>query len=94
MSVLADALPYDVRQAGYVQLAAGAPGSDPGPAGPRALVVPSPGSGPHLPYAIQWFLFGVIAIVGWAVLLRASVRELHPRPPQATAERPTTAVLP
>ena len=36
--------------------------------------------GPHLFYAIQWFSFTVIAIVGYAFLLRSIVRK-RPRPP-------------
>ncbi len=35
--------------------------------------------GPHLFYAIQWFSFTLIAIVGYAFLLRSVVRR-HPRP--------------
>lgn len=73
--MIASGLPYDVLDGGYLQLVGGAAGSDEGPAGPRSLLVPELSAGPHLPYAIQWFLFGVIAIVGWGVLLRAAVRE-------------------
>lgn len=31
---------------------------------------PSLSDGPHRSYAVQWFLFGSVGIVGWAVLLR------------------------
>lgn len=72
---IAAALPYEVREGGYAQLVVGAPGSTEDGAGPRALEVPEPALGPHRPYAVQWFLFGVIAIVGWAVLLRAAADE-------------------
>jgi hypothetical protein len=37
--------------------------------------VPEPSAGPHRPYAIQWFLFAVIAIGGWVMLLRAAAGE-------------------
>jgi cytochrome oxidase assembly protein ShyY1 len=72
---IADALPYEVIEGGYAQLVPGAAGSDDGPAGPRALPVPEPSAGPHRPYAIQWFLFAVIAIGGWVMLLRAAASE-------------------
>jgi surfeit locus 1 family protein len=36
---------------------------------PVALPVPELDDGPHLGYAIQWFSFGLIALVGWLVLL-------------------------
>ncbi len=36
---------------------------------PLALPPPELDDGPHLGYAIQWFIFGVIALVGWVVLL-------------------------
>ncbi|HYJ78030.1 MAG TPA: SURF1 family protein [Longimicrobiaceae bacterium] len=43
-----------------------------GPAPPAGLVripLPSPGEGPHLGYAIQWFSFAAIGIVGLAILV-------------------------
>ncbi|MFW6079920.1 MAG: hypothetical protein ACODAE_09875, partial [Gemmatimonadota bacterium] len=36
--------------------------------GPAPLPPPSLDDGPHLSYAIQWFSFGAIALVGWTVL--------------------------
>ncbi len=36
---------------------------------PRPLPPPSLDEGPHLGYAIQWFSFAVIGLVGWLVLL-------------------------
>ncbi len=38
----------------------------------------------HTVYALQWFTFGVIAVVGWFVLLRRDVRDAEP------AKRPST----
>ncbi len=40
-------------------------------------VVPPPGlsEGPHLSYAIQWFTFATIALVGYAVLVRREIRD-------------------
>lgn len=36
---------------------------------PRPLPPPALDEGPHLGYAIQWFSFAVIGLVGWVVLL-------------------------
>lgn len=48
------------------------------PAHPLELPVPVPehvlDEGPHLGYAIQWFAFAVVGVVGYALLLRATVR--------------------
>lgn len=92
--VIAGTLPYEVLEGGYAQLVVDAPGSDQGLAGPRALPVPEPGAGPHLPYAVQWFLFGLIAIGGWAVLVRAAAHEDKTARSAAAPERPRVAVRP
>lgn len=46
------------------------------PAAPAALPefakVSATDEGPHLSYAIQWFVFATIALVGWFVLMRKS----------------------
>jgi surfeit locus 1 family protein len=39
---------------------------------PRQVPFPEPIEGPHLSYAIQWFLFAAIAVVGYVVLVRRS----------------------
>ena len=36
---------------------------------PLRLPVPAPDEGPHLGYAVQWFSFAGIALIGWMVLL-------------------------
>lgn len=36
---------------------------------------PEVGSGPHLSYAVQWFVFAAIAAVGYPVLLRRTARD-------------------
>ena len=50
-----------------------------GPHDPGRLPIPVPspevGEGPHLSYAVQWFSFGAVAVVGCAALMR---RELRP----------------
>jgi surfeit locus 1 family protein len=45
------------------------------PAALRAIPAPVIGNGPHLSYAIQWFSFALIAIVGSVVLYRKERRE-------------------
>jgi cytochrome oxidase assembly protein ShyY1 len=44
---------------------------------PAMAPVPPPdlGEGPHLSYAVQWFLFAAVGIVGYPILLRRRARE-------------------
>lgn len=42
---------------------------------PTLLPGPELSEGPHLSYAIQWFLFSIMAVVVYAMILRRSVRE-------------------
>lgn len=46
-------------------------------AGDAVVPVPPPdlGDGPHLGYAVQWFLFTAVGVVGYPVLLRRRARE-------------------
>jgi len=44
---------------------------------PRPIPAPTLDSGPHLGYAIQWFAFATIALVGWVTLV---LRRPAPRP--------------
>lgn len=39
--------------------------------------VPDLGEGPHLSYAVQWFLFASIGTIGYLFLLRRQARETH-----------------
>jgi surfeit locus 1 family protein len=57
----------------YVQLRSQTP-AQPGRF-PVPAALPELGEGPHFSYAIQWFSFATIAIVGCAVLLRRELRE-------------------
>jgi len=56
----------------YLQLTA----SDPSPG---AIPIPRPlpvfDEGPHLSYAVQWFIFATVGAVGWPLLLRKRARE-------------------
>lgn len=53
---------------------------------PRPLPPPELDDGPHLSYAVQWFSFAVIGIVGWIALLlrggRAGAEADAPSPPE------------
>jgi len=57
----------------YLQLISSDP-PEPAPAEGAPQLVPldppSTGEGPHLSYAVQWFTFSTIGVVGYAVLLR------------------------
>lgn len=50
--------------------------SQPGQAGPEPEVLPEPvlDEGPHLSYAVQWFIFSTIALIGYPMILRRSAR--------------------
>jgi cytochrome oxidase assembly protein ShyY1 len=50
--------------------------SQPAQAGPEPEVLPEPvlDEGPHLSYAVQWFIFSTIATVGYPLILRRSAR--------------------
>ena len=48
------------------------------PAGAPELVplgLPAVSEGPHLSYAVQWFIFTTIAVVGYVLLLRRVARD-------------------
>jgi surfeit locus 1 family protein len=73
---LAQQLPYDLLPA-YIQLEASDP-AEPGLSPPPEsevpplvpLGAPALDEGPHLSYAVQWFIFSTIALVGYPILLR------------------------
>lgn len=48
---------------------------------PSMAPVPPPdlGEGPHLGYAVQWFLFAAVGVVGYPLLLRKRATEAHDR---------------
>ncbi|MDD9207312.1 SURF1 family protein [Georgenia sp. 10Sc9-8] len=60
---------------GYAQLA----GQDPD-ATPAPYPEPDVGLGPHLSYAVQWWLFAVGALVGLVVLVRREAHDLDAAP--------------
>ncbi|WP_280726033.1 SURF1 family protein [Kitasatospora sp. MAA4] len=82
--------------AGYLELTATSPTP---PAADEAELVPGPsasnnsqsgddavvGKGVHLPYAVQWWLFGAMIPVGWWILLRRDIREAREKAAEAVA---------
>jgi len=52
-----------------------------GGAFPVALPAPELGEGPHLSYAVQWFLFATVFLVGWPVLVYRTARQSPSEPP-------------
>lgn len=60
-------------------------GSEPRAGEPIPVPLPDPGNGPHLSYAIQWFSFALIALVGTGALFRRERqrRALASREPSA-----------
>jgi surfeit locus 1 family protein len=60
----------DVAVTGLLPFVIQLEGRDPARGLPRRWPPPAFDDGPHLSYAIQWFSFAVIALVGTAVLIR------------------------
>jgi cytochrome oxidase assembly protein ShyY1 len=54
----------------YLELTSTSP--EPSPPQPAVLPLPALDEGPHLSYAIQWFLFSAMAVVGWFLAVRRS----------------------
>ncbi len=101
VGALADSLPYPVAPL-YVQRTAGEPGrggrEGAGGAGgdaegrlPQVLSAPSPDPGPHFWYALQWFGFAVIALVGTSAYLWTDLREEPDRGSEGRAVDPGRA---
>lgn len=61
----------DVNPRGYLPFVIQLQGPDPAQGLPRRWPPPTLDDGPHLSYAIQWFSFAVIALVGTVALLRS-----------------------
>ena len=73
---------------GYGDLVEERPTADPAPVPPEA---PQVDEGPHLGYAIQWFCFAVIALVGYVILLTKGMPERDPLPAAPGAGPPAEA---
>jgi surfeit locus 1 family protein len=62
----------------YLQRTASDPGEpEPAAGAPVLVAVPEPdlADGPHLSYAVQWFIFTAIALVGYPLVLRRIARQ-------------------
>jgi surfeit locus 1 family protein len=73
----------DTLRVGYPLLPVVLRRTSPSPGMPAALrPVPPPAldDGPHLSYAVQWFSFAAIALVGGALLARRDARAYVPGP--------------
>lgn len=70
VDAVADHVPYDLVP-GWVRVEAERPDRQ---GVPIPLLPPEPGEGPHLPYAVQWFTFATIFLVGWGVLVHRQAR--------------------
>ncbi|RCV53683.1 hypothetical protein DEF23_10815 [Marinitenerispora sediminis] len=68
---IAAGLPYPVY-GGFVELAGQDPAADPAP---EPVPVPDTNMGMNLSYAVQWWVFAVIAVGGWFFLVRREVRD-------------------
>jgi surfeit locus 1 family protein len=72
LAKLQPTLPYDLYPL-YVQTQSQDPPQAEGL--PAPLPPPELSEGPHLSYAIQWFLFTAIALIGWPLVLAKQARE-------------------
>ena len=72
LDLLQRQVPYDLFPV-YVRLQTQSPAQASG--SPKPVPPPPLDNGPHLSYAIQWFSFTAIGLIGWPLLLRRSVRE-------------------
>lgn len=61
----------------YLQLTAQVP-AQPGDL-PAIVPLPEPSEGPHRGYAVQWFLFTAVVLVGYPILLRRTAEQRRPR---------------
>jgi cytochrome oxidase assembly protein ShyY1 len=82
---LAEQLPGDVAPV-FVQLTASRP--EIGPGDPSPVVLPELDNGPHLSYAIQWFIFSICVVIGWVLAVRRSLAVRARATRAATADSP------
>jgi cytochrome oxidase assembly protein ShyY1 len=68
---LAPQLPGEVVPM-YVELTSSDPSE--APPYPEPLTLPDLTDGPHLSYAVQWFIFAVAVAAGWVLAVRKSIR--------------------
>jgi cytochrome oxidase assembly protein ShyY1 len=78
----------------YVELTS----SDPPESGPfpQPVTAPELSQGPHLSYAVQWFIFSAAVATGWVLAVRKSItsRRAPPPPGDAAAATEPAATVP
>lgn len=94
LPLLAEQLPGPVIPV-YLDLVTSRPAV--GPADPEPVPLPELDEGPHLSYAVQWFIFAACVVVGWVLAVRRSVGQRRraaadrASSPQEPPERPRVA---
>ena len=61
-----------------------------GPNDPAPVPAPTLDEGPHLSYAVQWFIFATCVLVGWVLAVRRSIRSHQRAAVTAAAAVPAT----
>ena len=78
------------RAPAYVELTA----QEPAPSQPLPRLIPLPelDDGPHFAYAVQWFIFSTLAVVGWVLVVRRQLKqdERDTRPEGSCTPEPGT----
>ena len=59
---------------------------------PAPVTLPELNDGPHLSYAVQWFIFSIAVAVGWVLAVRKSIRTRRAGDPPATADEAPAGV--
>lgn len=72
LGLLQQELRYDLYPV-YVRLQSQQPAQASGL--PRPVAPPELDDGPHLSYAVQWFVFAAIGLLGWPLVLRRAARD-------------------
>lgn len=71
VDMIAEELPYPVH-GGYVELTSQEPAPD---AAPEPVALREEDAGMSASYAVQWWVFALVAVVGWVFLMRREVRD-------------------
>jgi cytochrome oxidase assembly protein ShyY1 len=74
----------------FIELTASRP-AEPKPY-PAPVTLPELTNGPHLSYAVQWFVFSVAVVIGWVLAVRKSLRTRRGAGPPAAADAAPEAV--
>ena len=61
-----------------------------GPGDPVPVPAPTLDEGPHLSYAVQWFIFATCVLIGWVLAVRRSIRSHRRDSVRAAAASPAS----